>query len=219
MPMIDSEQTERKPQLPPVYLLHQTAGGDPTAAAIDAGRLGAEEGALFWDETAADLRCALLLHPDTPLEGALPLLTVASVGVGDALAALTPPQLPLSFGWPNRILLNDGTVGRLFLTVAEAPSGTIPAWLALTIEIDMVADWDNDSPGARADVTNLWEEGADDITQIELLEAISRHLLSWMARWQSEEGLAPALASWTARAKDQDRPLTVTSLRLAGVLR
>jgi biotin-(acetyl-CoA carboxylase) ligase len=189
--MIDSEPTQRKPQLPPVYLLHQTMGSDPTAAAIDAGRLGAEEGALFWDETAADLRCALLLHPDTPLEGA----------------------------WPNRILLNDGTVGRLFLTVADAPSGTIPAWLALTIEIDMVADWDNDSPGARADVTNLWEEGADDITQIELLEAISRHLLSWMARWQSEEGLAPALASWTARAKDQERPLTVTSLRLAGVLR
>jgi len=215
----DSSLYARAPQLPPVYRLVRTGGGDPTEAAIAAGLASEEEGALFWDDHCANLRCALLLHPDTPLEEALPLLTVASVGVGDALAALTPPQLPLSFGWPNRILLNDGAVARLLLVAADAPADAAPDWLALTIEVDMIADWEDPAPGARVDVTNLAEEGADDIEQIELLEAICRHLLSWIARWQSDDGLAPALASWSARAVDQTRALDPAALRLLGVLR
>jgi biotin-(acetyl-CoA carboxylase) ligase len=202
------------PHLPPVYSLRDQPGADPTAAAITAAIAGEEEGALFWDSACPDLRIALVLHPDASLD----LLTVAAVGVGDALAALTPPQLPVAFGWPNRILLNGGAVAHLTITSAEAPTDAIPDWMVLSIRVDMAANWDDDAPGARPDLTNLAEEGADDISQVELLEAISRHLLSWVARWQSEEGLTPALASWRARSVDQQEPLDPTRLRLLGVL-
>jgi len=206
------------PRLPPVYSLHETPGADPTAAALQAARRGDEEGALFWDSACPDLRFALLLHPDAPLAPSLDLLIVASVGVGDALAALTPPQLPVAFGWPNRILLNAGAVAHLTIAAAEAPADAIPDWMVLSVKVDMAANWEDDAPGARAHLTNLAEEGADDIGQVELLEAISRHLLSWVARWQSEEGLTPALASWRARSVDQSEPMDPTRLRLLGVL-
>lgn len=206
------------PRLPPVYSLRETPKADPTAAAIAAARDGDEEGALFWDSDCADLRLALLLHPDAPLAQSLEILIVASVGVGDALAALTPPQLPLAFGWPNRILLNGGAVAHLTIASAEAPADAVPDWMVLSLRVDMAANWEDDAPGARPDLTNLAEEGADDISQVELLEAISRHLLSWVARWQSDEGLAPALASWRARSVDQQEPLDPTRLRLLGVL-
>jgi BirA family biotin operon repressor/biotin-[acetyl-CoA-carboxylase] ligase len=206
------------PRLPPVYSLRETPRADPMAAAIAAARAGDEEGALFWDSDCRDLRMALLLHPDAPLADSLDLLIVASVGVGDALAALTPPQLPVAFGWPNRILLNGGAVAHLTIAAADAPADAVPDWMVLSVKVDMAANWEDDAPGARAHVTNLAEEGADDIGQVELLEAISRHLLSWVARWQSEEGLTPALASWRARSVDQQEPLDPTRLRLLGVL-
>ncbi len=215
MTFADSDFDMAPPRLPPVYQLHSTPGLNPIEIAVKAAAAGGDEGSLYWDSGCADLRLALILHPDTPLAEALPLLTVASVGVGDALAALTPPQLPLAFAWPNRVLLNGGTVARLTIT---ADAGPTPAWLVLAINVDMAANWDDDAPGARADVTNLAEEGADDIGQVELLEAICRHLLSWMARWQSEEGLTPILASWRARSLDPDQPLIEADLRRIGAL-
>jgi biotin-(acetyl-CoA carboxylase) ligase len=209
---------QEAPRLPPVYSLHETPGADPTAAALEAAIGGEEEGALFWDSACPDLRIALLLSPDAPLAACLDLLTVAAVGVGDALAALTPPQLPVAFAWPNRILLNGGAVAHLAITAAEAPADAIPDWMVLSVRVDMAANWQDDAPGARPDLTNLAEEGADDIGQVELLEAISRHLLSWVARWQSEEGLAPALASWRARAAGPYEPFDPARLRQMGVL-
>jgi biotin-(acetyl-CoA carboxylase) ligase len=206
------------PLLPPVYDLRLTPGADPTAAALTAAAAGDEEGALFWNSDYADLRCALLLTPEAPLMESLDLLTVAAVGVGDALTALAPPQIAVTFAWPNRILLNGGTVGRLTIAAEEVDQAQTPRWLVLSVAIDMTTDWEDDAPGIKADVTNLAEEGAGDIGQVELLEAICRHLLSWMARWQSEEGVAPARSSWRARATGPDKPFDPAILRGMGVL-
>jgi BirA family biotin operon repressor/biotin-[acetyl-CoA-carboxylase] ligase len=47
--------------------------------------------------------------------------------------------------------------------------------------------------------TTLADEGCGDVATIDLLEAFSRHFLSWINRWQ-EQGAEPVRKAWLARA-------------------
>ena len=145
---------------------------------------------------------------------------MALLGLSDALGALGPPNIPVTFGWPDRIEVNGGTVGGVRVAAAEVRGGAdaIPDWMVLGVSVQVHGFPDDDSPGLRADRTALHEEGFGEVETPALLESFSRHFLAWMNTWQ-DDGFDQVCAAWIARASDYDGEvsLTVAGEELAGM--
>lgn len=174
------------------------AAGDATAAAEKLARSGADPATLVWARREDRLDTAVVLGPETPFTEALLVAYVTAVAIGDTLGALIPPAVPVTFGWPDRILLNGATVGGIRILHAAMESDAVPDWmvvgLQIAIKLDLTAD-----PGVAANRTSLAEEGIVDVGAVDLLESFSRHFLFWINRWQ-DEGFAPVKTAWLGRA-------------------
>jgi BirA family biotin operon repressor/biotin-[acetyl-CoA-carboxylase] ligase len=214
-PFIDPE-----PQFPPIYRAVSIARGSAFAHAVNmASEGGAEAGTLVWTRRRDRLDCAVVLEPDQALGASLPVAYVALLGMADALGALGPPNIPVTFGWPDRIEVNGAAVGGVRLVAAESrgaadavPDWAIPDWLVLGVSIQVHGYPDDDSPGLRADRTALHEEGFGEVEALPLLESFSRHFLAWMNTWQ-DDGFDRVRDAWLARASDFDGEIT---LRVGG---
>ncbi len=189
------------PALPPAYRLVLVATDDaPFDAAREACATG-EDGDFFWSARPDRLDCAILLHPDLPAARADILAYVALVGLGDAVGAQAPPAIAVTFRWPDTLLVNGAVAGGIRIATAATPSAdVIPAWQVLGITVALHGDKADPSPGDRPEVTTLYDEGATEVSAASLAESLSRHLLTWIHRWQ-EEGFAPISESWLARAE------------------
>ena len=114
--------TER-PHFPPVFRPYAiTADLDPFDRAVEMAKEGTEAGTLLWSARQDVYECALVLAPENSLEDSLPVVLVASLGLGDALGALIPPVTAVTFGWPDRIEINGGLVGRIRLIPHKRPT-------------------------------------------------------------------------------------------------
>ena len=105
------------------------------------------------------LDAAAVLGPEAPYTEALLVAYATAVAIGDTLGALIPPAVPVTFGWPDRILLNGATVGGMQILCAETESeDAVPDWmvagLQIAVKLDLTAD-----PGLTAGRTSLAEEG------------------------------------------------------------
>jgi BirA family biotin operon repressor/biotin-[acetyl-CoA-carboxylase] ligase len=215
------QSANSEPQLPPIYRGVGIARGGAFAHALDRVAGGdVEAGTLVWTRRADRLDCAVVLEPDQPLAASLPVVYVALLGLSDALGALGPPNIPVTFGWPDRIEVNGATVGGVRLAVAEArgAADAIPDWMVLGVSVQVHGFPDDDSPGLRADRTALHEEGFGEVEALPLLESFSRHFLAWMNTWQ-DDGFDQVCAAWVARAADYDGEvaLTVAGEELTGI--
>jgi len=192
--------TER-PSLPPVFVeFSVNADVDPFDHAISLAEKDTEAGTLIWSERKDVHECALILLPERSLEESLPVVLVALLGLGDALGALIPPVTSVTFGWPNRIEVNGGIAGSINLAVAKTPNPTaVPDWLVIGFNLMQDGGWDRDK-GNGQHRTTLSEEGCE-VDQVDLLEALSRHLLAWINRWQSD-GFQPVQQAWISRAQE-----------------
>jgi BirA family biotin operon repressor/biotin-[acetyl-CoA-carboxylase] ligase len=216
-----SQNAHSEPGLPPIYRGVGIARGGAFAHALDRVAGGdVEAGTLVWTRRADQLDCAVVLGPDQPLAASLPVVYVALLGLSDALGALGPPNIPVTFGWPDRIEVNGATVGGVRLAVAEArgAADAIPDWMVLGVSVQVHGFPDDDSPGLRADRTALHEEGFGEVEALPLLESFSRHFLAWMNTWQ-DDGFDQVCAAWVARAADYDGEvaLTVAGEELTGI--
>jgi biotin-(acetyl-CoA carboxylase) ligase len=194
------------PQFPPLYSAHAIAAPDmPGAAAIAAIAAGnGQAGDIFWARTTADGTCAIILEPHKPLEIAMQAVPIAMVALGDALGAIAPPNIAVTYRWPSAILVNGADAGHVDAILPEFPhvGRTVP-WLVLVMTIAIRRESDDCEPGENAGQTVLWEEGCGDIDRTGLLEAFARHFLAWMDRWE-EEGFGPVHRLWLFRAADLD---------------
>jgi BirA family biotin operon repressor/biotin-[acetyl-CoA-carboxylase] ligase len=189
-----------QPAFPPVYEPIAHRGKDAFHAACRLAARMPRDGALLWSDRQDALDCALVLEPDRPASEALLVAYVAAVALGDALGALTPPVLPITFGWPDRIEANGGSVGGLRLRwAAPHRPDEAPRWLALGVALRIAADWSDDSPGRDVHRTTLQDEGCAELEARDLIEAFARHFLAWVNRWQ-DEGFAPVRQAWLHRA-------------------
>ncbi len=118
----------------------------------------------------------------------------------------------------ERARSSAATVARLDSEDRHGPSTVeVPAWLVLGMTVAVAGDPADQSPGLRPETTTLHDEGWVGAAPVRLVEAFSRHFLSWVHRWQ-EDGLAPVAEAWTACAVgyrdrvDWDLP----GLRIAG---
>lgn len=184
--------------LPPLYRLLTIDAGEALPRACAAATDGADAGTLVWARRADLFDCAVVLEPEMPLDRARPVVYVAMLGLGDALAALGPPQTPINYAWPDRVEVDGGVVGGVRLAAPPAAAGdAVPDWLVLGATL-RIAGRDPTEPGRQVARTALLEEGFEDLDAPTLLESYSRHLLYWMNRWEAE-GFAPVGEAWLSR--------------------
>jgi biotin-(acetyl-CoA carboxylase) ligase len=200
-----------RPVMPPLFRpLAVTPDIDPFERGLQVAAEGAEAGTVLWSIGQDKCQAAVVLAPEHPLEASLPIVLVAMLGLGDALGALLPPVVPLTFSWPDRIEVNSATVGGVRMTSArtEMPS-EIPAWMVVGYGISVRAAPGGTEPGHRPGVTTLADEGCE-IDSIDLVEAFSRHFLAWIHRWQ-EDGAAPVRQAWLSRATGLSKTIEVAT--------
>jgi len=127
---------------------------------------------------------AVVLEPDEPLARARRAFYAGMVALGDALAALAPPEKPIAFSWPDAVLVDRGLVGGGRL---GWPDGTgeraRPDWLVFGAAIRTVA-MSSEEAGLHPLATALSEEGFGDVNAGRLVEGFTRHLMVAIDRWQ-----------------------------------
>ena len=200
--------TER-PVLPPPFRAFEVAPElDPFERCLALAGGGAEAGTLVWSGGREICECAVVLAPEQPLERSLPIVLVAMLGLGDALGALLPPVVAVTFGWPDRIEVNGAAVGGVRMASARTETaGAVPDWLVIGFRIAMRGRW-GERGQVPLDRTTLEEEGCGEVASLDLLEAYGRHFLGWINRWQAD-GVAPVQQAWLARATGLGKPIEV----------
>lgn len=196
------------PTFPP--LLHGVRvpqGDDPLEAAVAAAIAGIDAGAVFWEDRSDLASAALVLAPDVALERAMIMVPTVMVGLGDAIGALAPPKVAVTWAWPDRVRINGAECGVFRAAAEDQRPGDPIGWLviAFTLQIAPLPG----EPGERADITSLTEEGCADLTAGRLIESWARHTLAWINLWE-DEGFRPVHESWRGRADDVGREITIT---------
>ncbi|MBX2856816.1 MAG: hypothetical protein KTR21_17650 [Rhodobacteraceae bacterium] len=190
------------PSFPPLLTgVGLPAGVDPLAkAATAAGSAeGVEAGTIFWSEREDAMDAAIALAPETPLAESMAMVLVALNGLGDSLGALTPPEVAVTWEWPDLIKVNGARVGVLRADAATRDTAAVPDWLAVGVTLQL-APISGAEPGEDPTITALWEEGCVDLTRTRLLESWSRHMLVWINRWM-DDGFRPVHDSWVGRVE------------------
>ena len=203
---------------------------NPFERCIQLAAEGAEPGTLLWSIGQDACEGAVVLAPEQPLEPSLPIVLIALLGLGDALGAMVPPMVAVTFGWPDRIEVNGGVVGGVrFASAPTETSDAVPDWLVIGFAIAVRRPRTEGAPPGGSRSTTLADEGCGEVATIDLLEEFGRHFLAWIDRWQ-EEGVEPVRKAWLSRATglgkrveirlgDQVRAGTFAGLTETGALR
>jgi BirA family transcriptional regulator, biotin operon repressor / biotin---[acetyl-CoA-carboxylase] ligase len=206
---VEAIMSER-PEFPPLYRpFAVTPELDPFDRALRLAEEGAEAGTLLWSIGQDACECSVVLAPEHSLEKSLPVVLVALLGLGDALGSLAPPVVAVTFGWPDRLEVNGGVIGgvRMAHALTDAPTA-VPDWLVIGFGVAMRGSWAAKHPGDSLLRTTLADEGCGEIQTIDLLEALARHFLAWMNRWQ-DDGVGPVQQAWMSRATGLGKPVEV----------
>ena len=140
---------------------------------------------------------AVVLEPEEPLRTARRALYAGLTAVADALAVHAPPERPISFAWPDAILVDGGLVGGARLAwPAGADEDDPPSWLVFSAMIRTVAMGEQES-GLRPLSAALDEEGFD-LGSERLIETFARHLMVAIDTWQ-QDGFAEVAESYLSR--------------------
>jgi BirA family transcriptional regulator, biotin operon repressor / biotin---[acetyl-CoA-carboxylase] ligase len=192
--------TER-PVLPPLLRpFAATPDRHPFERCLGLAAEGADAGTLLWSTGQDACEGAIVLAPEQPREPSLPVVLIAMLGLGDALGAMVPPMVAVTFGWPDRIEVNGGVVGGVrFACAATDTADAVPEWLVIGFGIAVRGRQAGQASADRLQRTTLADEGCGEVMTLDLLEAFGRHFLSWINRWQ-EEGVEPVQKAWLSRA-------------------
>jgi BirA family transcriptional regulator, biotin operon repressor / biotin---[acetyl-CoA-carboxylase] ligase len=181
-------------------------GGDALARAVE---LAPEEGpghargagTLVWVRALSRAEAAVVLEPDRPLGQARLAYLAAANALADALSAIAPPELPVTWRWPGTLAVNGGVVGQMRLALPEgAAEDAIPEWMVVGFELRLA--WpESVITGERPGETALLEEGFEDVTPAGLTEAWARHLMANMDEWQAR-GTRRVAEKYLARLED-----------------
>ena len=120
--------------------------------------------------------------------------------MGDALAALAPPEKPIAIDWPDTFRIDGGLVGGGRLGWPNrAKDDARPDWLVFGAAIRTVT-MSGDEAGLHPLSTALDEEGFSDANAGRLVEGFARHLMVAIDLWQ-ESGFDPIAKEYLSRLK------------------
>ena len=182
---------------PPFRLVTLREVGDAFARAI---AIAAQDGAGTLVHVGRfDLaEFAVVLEPDEPLRTARRAMYTGMCALGDALAAIAPPEKAISFDWPDAVRVDGGLVGGARLGwPSGAPEDELPAWLVFGVMIRLVATGE-DEPGLRPLAAALDDEGFDSPDGRVLVERFARHLMAAVDTGQ-EKGFDEVARNYLSR--------------------
>lgn len=145
------------------------------------------------------LELALVLEPDEPLSDARRVVYAVMNAMGDALAAVLPPEKPVTFEWPDTIRVDGGVIGgvRLAWPDAAAEAGR-PDWLVAAVSIRVALPLTggavNPYDVTAREGTSLEIEGIEQIDSRSLMASFCRYLLLQLDGWRETgfDGVARA---------------------------
>ena len=193
-----------QPQFPPLLTGHQAPAGTrilPRAVkGAAAGKLGA--GDIVWRADPERMEFALVMEPEVDRQRCYEMLFVTMVSLGDALGAICPPEVAVTYGWPSSLLMNGADVGVVQLAMPEGVNAAPPDYLVAGVQVEMRPALSDPNPGLDKDKTTLWDEGCAEVSSSALLEAAARHLVNWIHNW-SEDGFKPVHEAWWGRIDEK----------------
>jgi len=218
--MTPAAMKDRVPKLPPAYRLVQLEEIDSTnSEAKRRADEGAEDGTLIWakrqtagygrqgrgwDSDQGNLFLSLIVRPDCRLEQAAQLSFLTALALGDAVGSVAPPMIEVTYKWPNDVLFNGRKGAGILLESKGGPDGSVD-WLVIGLGANVTSF----PTQARYPATSLHFEGCPaSVTAVELLEAFSRHCLSWINRWL-DDGFAPIRQTWLNHAEGLSKEIEV----------
>lgn len=157
--------------------------------------IAAEQGAgtLVWVRRFDTVEAAVVLEPDCEAARARLALYAGMNAIADALALHCPPEKPLTFGWPDTLLLDGGIIGGCRLAVSDGRDADgVPDWQVLGFVVRNVVQTTVDHVFQRG--TSLEAEGLEMMDGDRLIESFARHLLYQFDRWRSVGAQAVAAA-------------------------
>ncbi len=203
--MIPSAHAE--PVFPPLLRGQKVAGDvDAFSKAMAVAATGIDAGLIVWADRAECLDAAIVLAPETRLDAAMAMVPLVMVGLGDAIGALAPPEVAVTWRWPDVIEVNGAACGVVRAGAATRDPEAEPDWLVIGVTLQFTPLLDE--PGRMVQVTALHDEGCVEMSPVPVLEAWARHTLVWLNRW-SEEGFAPVHESWRGRCPTLGEETTV----------
>ena len=194
-----SDDETLSPAFPPLFRGEQAKHGHPFDLAVARAREGVDPGLITFRIDPDKMSAALVLAPESPLEDAMAMQLVASIGFADALGALSPPEIGVHFEWPGILRVNGAKCGRVSTAASTRDPDVEPDWLVVGFELQIFPTTMEVEPGETPETTSLIEEGCGDIEPPKLLESWSRHTLVWINRYL-DEGMPPIHAEWRSRA-------------------
>lgn len=168
--------------------------GDAYAKAIE---IAESEGAgtLVWTRRFDLVEVAVVLEPEEPLATARRAIFAGMNAAADSLAAHCPPEKPITFAWPDTIMLDGGLIGGMRLAwPTGAAEDQPPQWLVLGLMMRLMM---HAGPASR-DHTSLEAEGFDILEPRLLIGSFARHLMVHFHTWR-ESGFKPIGADYLAR--------------------
>ncbi|KUJ85789.1 hypothetical protein AVO45_02060 [Ruegeria marisrubri] len=193
-----------QPVFPPLLQGRPVQGGeDPFGRAQAMAALGCDAGTVVYNIQADRLRAAIVFAPEMALQDAMAMLPLCAVGFQNALGALAPPEVAVHLDWDGPIYVNGAKCGQLRAAASTSEPEAIPDWLVVGWELALMQT--GDAPGITPDVTSLYDEGCAEVSPVQLVESWSRHMLTWLHRWE-QEGNAPLHGEWMGLLRGVGEP-------------
>lgn len=171
------------------------------------GKYGA--GDVLWVRDKNTLDCAYVLEPEVNRDQALAMVFTKMVAIGDAIGAIAPPEVAITYHWPNVVRANGASIGTVSAIFSEQDVDEVPQFMVLHVRLDIRPTADNIDPGLDESKTTLWDEGCGDLDAMQVLDSTARHFMTWIHTW-SEEGMQPILTQLDGRM-EQGHALTVAN--------
>ena len=190
------------PLLPPILTpIPVVKNVDVFAKAIAvAGK--SETGTVLYSENPEYVEVAIILSPEVPKIKCNQMLYIMMVASGDAIGALAPPEVAVTYAFPGFIFLNRGEAGLVKIEVAPSNDDqSIPDWMVVGLKLRLNNNIEINENEIHADITSLADEGGGYVSRTRAIESLSRHFLAWISQWE-DEGFKPVTEVWNKRREE-----------------
>jgi len=189
------------PQFPPLLTGHELKTGQNPARKAAAGAAKGKYGAgdLLWLRNNDTLDYAIVLEPEVDRVKALDMIFVQMVALGDAIGAIAPPEIGITYHWPNRVLANGAEIGAVNAILSDhVDAQGVPDFMVLSTHIEVRPKMGNLNPGLDQSRTTLWDEGCGELDAMQVLDSSARHFMNWVHTWE-EDGFQTVLTQIDGR--------------------
>ena len=198
------------PLLPPILIPIPVVDGIDVFAKAIAVAGKSETGTVLYSENPEYVEVAIILSPEIPKIKCNQMLYIMMVASGDAIGALAPPEVAVTYAFPGFIFLNRGEAGLVKVEIAPSNDDqSIPDWMVVGLKLRLNNNIEINENEINADVTSLADEGGGYVSRTRAIESLSRHFLAWVSQWE-DEGFKPVTEVWNKR-REETKVVTLKS--------